>query len=248
MTPPRDQDAPSDDFAPVILLRPRPQEIDSAEPGETSEPDSRGIWDLDAPLAGLTERPSVWDQPTATELLAPAAATATDAGAYGRETTIVISTRAAGFPRVARRRLAQITGVAAALATIAVLVVLADGGSHRRATHVATGAPARVLKQTVTRAAGVRTKPRIHAHGVAAKTATHSQPLARNPAKRRVRQSAVTGAKHQSPLVLPASGSPSSAPPTQQTTPAQRMQVPATSTTMLSRRGAASCVPGELGC
>jgi len=219
MTPPHDQDATSEDFAPVILLRPRPQQIDAAEPSETSEPDSRGIWDLDAPLAGLTERPSVWEQPTATELLAPAASAATKADAYGRETTLVIPTRAAGFTRVAQRRLAQITGVAAVLATTAVVIVLADDGSHRHATHVATGAPARVLKHTVTRAARVGTKPSIHAHRATAKTATHSRPIARHPGTRSVRHTAVTAAKQQSPLVLPASGSPPSAPPTQQTTP-----------------------------
>jgi hypothetical protein len=248
MTPPRDADATSEDFAPVILLRPRPQEIDAAEPSETSEPDSRGIWDLDAPLAGLTERPSVWDQPTATELLAPAASAATKADAYGRETTIVIPTRAARFPRVAQRRLAQITGVAAVLATTAVVVVLADGGSHRHATHVATGAPASVLKQTVTRAAGVKTKPRVHARRSTAKTATHSQPIARHPRKRSVRHTAVTVAKHQSSSVVPASATSSSTPPLQEPKPVAPAQAPAHSTKTLSSNGASPCVPGELGC
>src|ERR1019366_3785462 len=205
MTPPRDQDATSEDFAPVILLRPRPQEIDAAEPGETSEPDSRGIWDLDAPLAGLTERPSVWEQPTATELLAPAASAATKADPYGRETTIVIPTRAARFPRVAQRRLAQITGVAAVLATTAALVVLAGGTSQPHATHTATGTPARVLKHSVTDTARVKTKPRVHARRSTAKTATHSRSIARHPSKRSVRHAAVTVAKHQSPSVVLAS-------------------------------------------
>jgi hypothetical protein len=250
MTPPRDQDATSEDFAPVILLRPRPQEIDAAaDPGETSEPDSRGIWDLDAPLAGLTERPSVWEQPTATELLvAPAASAATKADAYGRETTIVIPTRAARFPRVAQRRLAQITGVAAVLATTAALVVLAGGGSHRHATHVATGAPASVLKQTVTRAAGVKTKPRVHARRSTAKTATHSQPIARHPSKRSVRHAAVTVAKHQSSSVVPASATSSSTPALQEPKPVAPAQAPDHSTKTLSSNGASPCVPGELGC
>jgi hypothetical protein len=248
MTPPRDADATSEDFAPVILLRPRPQEIDAAEPSETSEPDSRGIWDLDAPLAGLTERPSVWDQPTATELLAPAASAATKADAYGRETTIVIPTRAARFTRVAQRRLAQITGVAAVLATTAALVVLAGGGSHRHATHVATGAPASVLKQTVTRAAGVRTKPRVHARRTTAKTATHSRSIARHPSERSVRHAAVTVAKHQSSSVVLASAPSSSTPPLQEPKPVAPAQAPDHTTKPLSGSGASPCVPGELGC
>jgi hypothetical protein len=234
----------------VILLRPRPQEIDAAvDPGETSEPDSRGIWDLDAPLAGLTERPSVWEQPTATELLvAPAASAATKADAYGRETTIVIPTRAARFPRVAQRRLAQITGVAAVLATTAALVVLAGGTSQPHATHTATGTPARVLKHPVTDTARVKTKPRIHPRRTTAKTATHSQPIARHPSKRSVRHTAVTVAKHQSPSVVPASAALSSAPTSQQTTPFQHTQAPAHNPATVSNSGAPSCVPGELGC
>jgi hypothetical protein len=248
MTPPRDQDATSEDFAPVILLRPRPQEIDAAEPSETSEPDSRGIWDLDAPLAGLTERPSVWDQPTATELLAPAASAATKADAYGRETTIVIPTRAARFPRVAQRRLAQITGVAAVVATTAALVVLAGGTSQPHATHTATGTPARVLKHSVTDTARVKTKPRVHARRSTAKTATHSQPIARHPSKRSVRHAAVTVAKHQSSSVVPASATSSSTPALQEPKPVAPAQAPDHSTKTLSSNGASPCVPGELGC
>jgi hypothetical protein len=249
MTPPRDGGATSEDFAPVILLRPRPQEIDAAEPSETSEPDSRGIWDLDAPLAGLTERPSVWEQPTATELLvAPAASAATKADAYGRETTIVIPTRAARFPRVAQRRLAQITGVAAVLATTAALVVLAGGTSQPHATHTATGTPARVLKHPVTDTARVKTKPRIHPRRTTAKTATHSQPIARHPRKRSVRHTAVTVAKHQSSSVVPASATSSSTPPLQEPKPVAPAQAPDHSTKTLSSNGASPCVPGELGC
>jgi len=248
MTPPRDQDATSEDFAPVILLRPRPQQIDAAEPGETSEPDSRGIWDLDAPLAGLTARPSVWDQPTATELLAPAASAATKADAYGRETTILIPTRAGGFPRIAWRRLGQTTGVAVVLVTTAAVVALTGGGSRRHATHVASGAPARVLKQTVTRAVGVKSKPSVHAQRATGKTSTRSRPLARHRSKRRVRHAAVTVATHHAPSVAAASGSLSSPPPLQQTTPVLRVHAPAHSTETLSRSGASSCVPGEFGC
>jgi hypothetical protein len=248
MTPPRDQDATSEDFAPVILLRPRPQEIDAAEPSETNEPDSRGIWDLDAPLAGLTARPSVWEQPTATELLAPTAAAATKADAYGRETTIVIPTRAARFARVTRRRLAQITGVAAVLATTAALVVFAGGTSQPHATHTATGTPARVLKHSVTDTARAKTKPRIHARRSTAKTATHSQPIARHPSKQSVRHAAVTVAKHQSPSVVPASASSSSTPPLQEPKPVAPAQAPDHSTKTLSSNGASPCVPGELGC
>jgi hypothetical protein len=249
MTPPRDADATSEDFAPVILLRPRPQEIDAAvDPGETSEPDSRGIWDLDAPLAGLTERPSVWEQPTATELLVPAAAAATKADAYGRETTIVIPTRAARFPRVAQRRLAQITGVAAVVATTAALVVLAGGTSQPHATHTAIGTPARVLKHSVTDTARVKTKPRVHARRSTAKTATHSQPIARHPSKRSVRHAAVTVAKHQSSSVVPASATSSSTPALQEPKPVAPAQAPDHSTKTLSSNGASPCVPGELGC
>ena len=248
MTPPRDADATSEDFAPVILLRPRPQEIDAAEPSETSAPDSRGIWDLDAPLAGLTERPSVWEQPTATELLTPAAAAADETHASGREATIVIPPRAAGFPRIAWRRLGQTTGVAAVLVTTAAVVALTGGTSQPHATHTATGTPTHVLKHSVTDTARATTRPRIHTRRTTAKTATHAQPIARHTSKRSVRHTAVTVAKHQSPLVLPASGSPPSAPPTQQTTPVERVQVPAHSTKTLSSSGASQCVPGELGC
>jgi len=69
MTPPRDEDANSGDFAPVIPLRRRQQDPEAAAPTEKIEPDSRGIWDPDTPIADLTERPSLREQPRATEPL-----------------------------------------------------------------------------------------------------------------------------------------------------------------------------------
>lgn len=65
MTPPRDQDANSDDFAPVIPLRRRAQEEDRAPTAEHHpDPGSLNVFDpagTDPP--SLVESPSLWEGP-----------------------------------------------------------------------------------------------------------------------------------------------------------------------------------------
>src|SRR5580693_5906700 len=102
MTPPHDEDAPCDDFAPVIPLRRRQPDPDPTTPTENTGPDSPGIWDPDAPLADLTTRSPAGEQPTAPDLLIPPAAAAGERGPTGgREATATAPHRRAGPRRLA---------------------------------------------------------------------------------------------------------------------------------------------------
>src|ERR1019366_5165585 len=101
MTPPRDEDATCGDFAPVIPLRRRQPDIETVEPAGITDPGSRDLWNPDAPLEGLPQRPSV-----STELLVRPAAS-TEADASGREATTALPWHARS-PHFVRRRVAQI--------------------------------------------------------------------------------------------------------------------------------------------
>src|ERR1039458_10028687 len=131
MTPPRDEDASCDDFAPVIPLRRRQLDIEPPAVTHTLEPDSRGLWDSDAPIPGLPERASRPEQPPAPELPArpPQGLDYIDPNAG--EAMPHHSSRS---PRRLRRRLALPASAAAILAaTAAALIVAASGGADTHA-------------------------------------------------------------------------------------------------------------------
>ena len=137
MTPPRDEDANSGDFAPVIPLRRRQPDPEAAAPMEKIEPDSRGIWDPDTPIADLPERPSLREQPTATEPLVRPSAAVGEVEVSGGDATTATRHHRTRSRRLTRRRLAQLTVACGFLATAALAVALAGGG-RPRATHAAT--------------------------------------------------------------------------------------------------------------
>jgi hypothetical protein len=246
MTPPRDEDANSGDFAAVIPLRRRQQDPEAAARTEKTEPGSRGIWDHDTPIADLPERPSLPEQPTATEPLVRPSATVGEVEVSGGDATTVRRHQRTGSRRLTRRRLAQLTLACGLFVTAALTVALADGG-HPRATHAATIAPIRVPGRTVTHT-GAKTGPNTHTHGVAARTAGRSRPVARQSRKRPARHATLTISEHPSQSVVTMRASSPDTRATAQTTPLQHARVPAGVSATVSSSGVSSCVPGELGC
>jgi hypothetical protein len=246
MTPPRDEDANSGDFAPVIPLRRRQQDPEAAAPIEKIEPDSRGIWDPDTPIADLTERPSLREQPTATEPLVRPSATVGEVEVSGGGATTVTRHHRTGSRRLTRRRLAQLTVACGVLATTAVVVALAGGG-RPGATHAATTASTRVPRRTVTHI-GAKTRPNAHTHGVAARTAGRPRTVARHSRKRPARHATLTISEHPSQSVVAVRAPSPDTRATARTTPLQHARAPAGVPATISSSGVSSCVPGELGC
>jgi len=246
MTPPRDGDANSAEFAPVIPLRRRRPDPHTAAPVEPTEAAPGGVWDTDAPPAGLTPRPSVWDQPAATELLLPAPAIEREVDASGRD-NLIAPARERGPRRPGRRRVAQIVAAIAVLATTAVAIALSAGTSHPHLTHAAARTPAKVPGRAVTHSTTVANtpKPSTHAHHAATRTATRTHKVARKRSTQHARH--VTVIAHAAPIVAPATTGVSLA-TEPQTTSTRSDQTPPASVAPAPRGAASSCVPGELGC
>lgn len=253
MTPPREPDANSAEFAPVIPLRRRQPDPHTAGAVELAEPAPGGVWDTDAPPAGLTPRPSVWDQPAATELLVPTAAIERDVDASRRDDAIG-TPRERGSRRPGRRRVAQIAAAIAVLATTASAIALSAGTNHPHLTHAATRTLAKVPARAVTHATTVASTPRPSTHAQAAtRTATRTHKVAR---KRRTqhgrttqhaRHATVIAQAHAAPTVAPATTAVSLATEPQITSTRSNQTLPAS--VAPARGGTASpCVPGELGC
>ena len=245
MTPPRDEDANSGDFAPVIPLRRRQQDPETAAQMEKIEPDSRGIWDPDTPIADLPERLS-WQQPTSAEPLVRPSAAVGEVEVSGGDATAATLQRRTRSPRLTRRRLAQLTVACGFFVTAALAVALAGGG-RPRATHGATIAPIRVPGRTVTHT-GAKTGTNAHTHGVAARTAGRSRPVARQSRKRPARHATLTMSEHATQSVVMMRASSPYTRTTAQTTRAQHARAPADVPATVSGSGVSSCVPGELGC
>jgi len=269
MTPPRDPDATSE-FAPVIPLRRRQPDADASGPVERGDPGSGGVWDTDAPPAGLTPRPSVRDQPAATELLIPAAAAAGEVDASGHEDASATPPHEAGSPRLRRRRLAQVAATIGALATTAVVIALASGATQPRLTHAATRPPTTASQHAATRHAATRTPPATRAtkpntivRRAAATTAARKRTVSRHSRIKhdhrthRARHATVKTHRHVS-----STGTPATTPALAATQPAvtepavtepqitsvRSDQAPAASVESARGGAASSCVPGELGC
>ena len=254
MTPPREPDANSAEFAPVIPLRRRQPDPHTAGAVEPTEPAPGGVWDTDAPPAGLTPRPSVWDQPAATELLVPTAAIERDVDASRRDDAIG-TPRERGSRRPGRRRVAQIAAAIAVLATTAVAIALSAGTSHPHLTHAAARTLAKVPARAVTHATTVAstTRPSTHAHHAAARTATRTHNVAR---KRRTQHGRTTQHARHATVITKAHAAPTVAPATTAVSLATEPQITSTRSNQTlpasvapARGGTASpCVPGELGC
>ena len=248
VTPPRDEDANSGDFAAVIPLRRRQQPPDAAEATETIEPDSRGIWDPDAPIVDLTERPSLPQQPTATEPLMQTEAPR-EVVMSGRTATTATRQRPTGRPHLTRRRLATLTVACGflAMAAVAITVALAGGG-HARATHAATVGPIRVHRATAKRTAPAKSAPRAYTRGVSTRATGRPRTVARRSRKPRAVHTALTVSEHRSPSVVAVRAHSPQTPVTPGTSPFQPARALARVPATVIGSGVSSCVPGELGC
>jgi hypothetical protein len=253
MTPPRDPDANSAEFAPVIPLRRRQPDPDSAGAVELTEAAPGGVWDTDAPPAGLTPRPSVWDQPAVTELLLPTPAIEREVDASDHDDAV--APRERGSRRPGRRRVAQIGAAIAVLATTAVAIALSTGTSDPHLTHAAARTPAKVPRHAVTRSTTVASthKPSTHAHHPATRTETRTHKVARKRrtqhgrATRHARHATAVGHAHAAPTVAPATTAVSLA-TEPQIISTRSNQTPPASVAPARGGAASSCVPGELGC
>jgi hypothetical protein len=247
MTPPRDENATCDDFAPVIPLRRRQHTLERPVAAEPPTPDF-AVADSDAPIPGLDELPSVWQQPEATELLIRPTTAAQDRVAGDREATAATARRGSGSAHVLRRGFIQIAAVSAVLATTAAVVVAAaGGGSHPRPTHAAATLPTSELGSTVTHTAPVKPATHDYARRSATKAATRSHRVTRRSSKRLVRHT--TAARESvASSVSPASTVEPSAPTLGGTTAFQHGQAPVHSRATAGSSPASACVPGELGC
>ena len=245
MTPPRDEDATCDDFAPVIPLRRRQHTPERPVTAEPPAPDL-AVAEATAQTPGLDALPSVWQQPEATELLIRPN-TAADALYAGRREAAT-ARRGSGSPHVVRPRLVQAAAAFAVLAvTAAAVVAVAGDGDHPHPNNTAATPPANVRGRTVT-TPPVKTATRTHTRTAATKTARRSPRVTRPSGKRPVRHAAAAARPHQSSSVGPASAVLSSAPAVQATTGVEHTQAAAHRPVTPAGSAASSCVPGELGC
>jgi hypothetical protein len=243
MTPPRDEDASCGDFAPVIPLRRRQLDVEAAAVTDTLEPDSRGLWDSDAPIPGLPERASRSEQPPAPELPARSPQVLDYIDPNAGE---AMPRHSSGSPRRLRRRLALAASAAAILAaTAAALIVAASGGARPHADHPATSRSTSTPGPAVADTRPTGTVTTTHAPSSKPKTGVRSHRAARHrhrPATHRhaaVSTSTRAGASH-----APADASLSAVPPL----PVVHTRVPVVNSKTPGSGAASSCVPGELGC
>jgi len=271
MTPPIGHD---DEFAPVIPLRRRG--ASRHEPIVTGTPDeqARGIWDPDAPPTDLPTRPSVWDQPAATELLPRSAVDDTQdptvpSGAPARHVR--------RFPRT-RWTLAAMTLAAAALIAV-FLIAPRFGPTHPHAARTRTTANARTqvgrqIHTTVTspgdstakrpKALARRPTTRHTARAHAAHPATHAKQRPNTDASKARTRRRARRHGHPSHASLKNSDTTGGSPTTVSTSTATPVSPPTTvasnvaspTATLTAPRvtstqagsAASQCVPGELGC
>ena len=251
MTPPHDHDADTAEFAPVIPLRRRQHNTDNPGATQTVEADRPGIWDPDAPLAGLTQRPSARDQ-HATDPLERPVASADGPAERGESATPAARRRArAGSHRLARRPAQIATGCAVLAATAAVLALAGRPHPTRTATVTLPGAHGQqkihaARPHTTSGQATTERKPR--AHRLAAKHVAYSRPT-RNPS-RKLRTHPVTVATAvQAPKPVVVSDPPTTGrPPANATPPAHTQTASIPHHAGQSHNAASQCVPGELGC
>jgi hypothetical protein len=248
MTPPRDENASCDDFAPVIPLRRRQHNLEHLVVAERPTPDF-SVADSDPAIPGLDELPSVWQQPEATELLIRPTTAAEDREAGDHEATAACARRSSGSPRVLRRRFIQIAAVSAVLATTAAVVVAAaGGGSHPRPTHATATLPTSELGATVTHTTPVKPATDDRARSTATTTTARSHAVARHSSKRPVRHTTAAAREYVVSSVGPASTVVRSAPTLGRATAFQHGQALVHSRATAGSGPASACVPGELGC
>jgi hypothetical protein len=246
MTPPRDEDATCDDFAPVIPLRRREHTLERPAAAEPSAPDF-AVAEATAQTPGVDALPSVWQQPEATELLIRPA-TAADA-LYAGNREAATARRSLGSPHPMRRRLVQVAAASAVLAvTAAAVVAIAGDGHHPHPTNAAATLPTNVRGHTVATTPPVKTATHTRTRTAATKTPKRSPRVTRASGKRPVRHAAAASRPHRSSSVEPASAVLSSAPAVQATTSAEHTQAAAHQPVTPGGSAASPCVPGELGC
>ncbi len=257
MTPPHFDDPDTREFAPVIPLRRRPHDADSAGATQSLEAERPGIWDLDAPFTGLTQRASVRDG-HATEPPKFALASADGTAEHGESSGPRPQARA-GSRRLVRRRRAQIAAACALLAGSAAVLALrsSEGSSH--ATRAATVTlPSALEHHTIaerTTSSQATTHRERHAHHLALKRVAISRPTRKpkHPATQHSRETTnrrpavVTTMKTPRPVVVSAPA-PTGPRPATTTTPGHNQTASVPHDAGPPRTAVSACVPGELGC
>ena len=261
MTPPHDHDADTHEFAPVIPLRRRQHDTDNPRATQTLEADRPGIWDPDAPLAGLTQRVSA--RHTAGPLERPVASADRPAERSDRATPVAGRRARAGSHRLTRRRAQIAAGCAVLAATAAVLAVaLAAPDGRPHPTRTATVTPPGALgqrkihaTQPPTTSSPAITKRRHHPRHHTANRVANSRPprtanhraeqTGRKLSTRRVTLATTV----QTPQPIVGSDPPPTPRPTAHTTAPRHTQTASVPHDTGQRsRAASACVPGELGC
>ena len=243
MTPPRGEDGTSDDFATVIPLRRRQLDVERPAVTDNLEPDSRGLWDSDAPIPGLPERAPRSEQPPVPELPArsPQGLDYIDPNAGE-----AMPRHSSGSPRRLRRRLPLAAILAAAAAG---LIVAASGGARPHANHPATSRSASTRGPAVADTRPPRTVTTTHATSSKPKTGVRSHRAARRSSKAAThRHAAVSTGTRAGSSNAPAGASLSSLSTSQPPLPVVHTRAPVVNSRTPGSGAASSCVPGELGC
>jgi hypothetical protein len=247
MTPPRDEDGTSDNFATVIPLRRRQLDVETPAVTGTLEPDSRGLWDSNAPIPGLPERSSRSEQPPAPELPArsPQGLDYIDPNAGE-----AIPRHSSRSRRRLRRRLALAASAAAILAaTAAALIVAASWGARPHADHPATSRSASTPGPAVADTRPTRTVTTTHAPSSKPKTGVRSHRAARHRHRPAIhRHAAVSTSTRAGASNAPVGASLSAVSTAQPPSPLGHTKAPVVSSRTPGSGAASSCVPGELGC
>jgi len=249
MTPPRDPDAPTQDFAPVIPLRRRQPDGETTTPAVDGEGGRGGIWDPDAPPTNLTERRQPHDPPTSA--LTTASAANLDSSA-SQHTDMAPAARPAGTAHRSRRRHRRIAAACGALATApALALTFALAGSGHPHPHQLAKVPLRVATEHTATNAATATRPKRRPHRVESRNDLRSRAHPKRERKTPAGKATLAASTHTSLPEAPAVQSPTLAAPPTQTAQAstQTAQTPHLADgTAKSRAAAAACVPGELGC
>jgi hypothetical protein len=247
MTPPRDEDASREDFAPVIPLRRQHPDREPRGGTDTVEPDARGVWDNDVPIPGLPQRSSGSEQPSLPEF--------PDRSRQGRNPVDIgvgeaVPRRRPGSRHSLRHRLAAVTVASVVLAATTVALTVptrvaphakkkqppasrpvstlgpsaADTRQSKTATETRSRRPRPTTGVRADRAVQHRSKPATHSHGAIA-------------------DSTPAGSSHTS-----AAASLSSVSTSHRPSPVRHTDARTVNATTGGSFAASPCVPGELGC
>lgn len=250
MTPPRDTDATTEDFAPVIPLRRRqPDPAATRAPALDDDAGAGGIWDPDAPPASLTARRPPHDP--ATEALAAVVAGSLDSS-RSEGADLPPASRGARTVLGAHRRSGQLAALCGVLAIAAALALALAGVGRPHPTHLAK-APSTAAPEHAVTNAPTALRPKLHTHALGTRIDRRSRAHPKHSRKTAAQKVTLAASAHASLAGAVVSesttGTPTQTAPTQtQASSADQTTRPGHQLEAAIRRAAAACVPGELGC